>query len=114
MVCKMKRKIMAFLVVIVVFGGLFLFAQANKQAWRDFFVMTGSIEKVASDIQQLYNLMIHIESEKVNIVDNPQRLAELKKILDQHPDYSVQWMQTRLNKLKTLRQWLENNGYIQN
>lgn len=111
---KMKKTLVFFGIVLILSTSLFLLAQkANKQAWRDFRIIIRAIETTEGQIQQLHNYIVGIESEKAEIIDDTARRNELIKILDVHPDYSVQWVQTRITKLTELKQWLEDNGYIQ-
>lgn len=110
----MKKTLIFLGIALILSASLFLFAQeANKQAWRDFRVIIGAIETTEGQIQQLYNYIVGIESEKVEIINDIARRDELIKILDVHPDYSLQWAQTRITKLTDLKQWLIDNGYIQ-
>jgi len=108
------KKILTFFGIALIFSAsLFLLAQkANKQAWRDFRVITGSLERAESDIQTLYHLIKGIQSEKAEIIDDVDRRNELIKILNVHPDYSVNWVQTRITKLTELKKWLIDNNYV--
>ena len=109
----MKKALIFFGIALIISSALFLVAQeANKQAWRDFRVIIGQIETSTTHIRQLYSGIISMESEKAEIIDDTVRRDELIKILDIHPDYSLQWVQTRLTKLAELRQYLEVNGYV--
>ncbi len=85
---------------------------ATKQGWRDFSVIISRIEMCINEMQSLYNGIARLEKDKADIVDDADRLAEVKKILDIHPDYSVTWVQQRITKLSELKTWLEDNGYI--
>lgn len=111
---KMKKAIIFLGITLILSASLFLLAQeANKQAWRDFRIIIRSIEVTEGQIQQLYNYIEGVESEKAEIIDDVIRRDELIKILDIHPDYSVNWVQTRITKLAELKQWLEDNNYIE-
>jgi len=85
---------------------------ATKQGWRDFSVVISRIEMCINEIQTLYNGISRLEKDKTDIVDDADRLADLKKILDIHPDYSVTWVRQRITKLSELKTWLEDNGYL--
>jgi len=85
---------------------------ASKEAWRDFSVIISRIEMCVNEIQALYNGISRLEKDKADIVDDADRLADLKKILDIHPDYSVTWARQRIAKLSELKTWLEDNGYL--
>jgi|GEM_PF-3617057 len=85
---------------------------ATSQGWRDFSVIISRIEMCVNEIQILANGISRLEKDKAEIVDDAERLADVKGILDIHPDYSVTWFTTRFNKLKTLKTYLEDNGYL--
>jgi len=85
---------------------------ADKQGWRDFSVIISRIEMCTNEMQALYNGISRLEKDKAEIVDDTARLAEVKKILDIHPDYSVTWARQRIAKLSELKTWLDDNGYL--
>jgi len=109
----MKKTLIFIGIALILSMSIFLLAQeANKEAWRDFRVIIGALESGEMQIQQLYNTIVSIESEKAEIIDDVNRRNELIKILNIHPDYSVQWVQVRITKLTELKQWLIDNGYV--
>jgi len=85
---------------------------ATKQGWRDFSVIISRIEMCVNEMQNLYNGINRLEKDKADIVDDASRLADVKKILDIHPDYSVTWVRQRITKLSELKTWLEDNRYL--
>jgi len=85
---------------------------ATKRGWRDFSVIISRIEMCINEMQNLYNGIVRLEKDKADIVDDADRLADVKKILDIHPDYSVTWVRQRITKLSELKTWLEDNGYL--
>lgn len=85
---------------------------ATKEGWRDFSKIISRIEQCTYEVQNLYNGISRLEKDKVDIVDDAARLADVKKILDIHPSYSVTWVRQKITKLSELKQWLEDNGYI--
>jgi len=85
---------------------------STKRGWRDFSVIISRIEMCVNEVQTLYNGISRLEKDKADIVDDADRLADLKKILDIHPDYSVSWVRQRITKLSELKTWFEDNGYI--
>jgi len=85
---------------------------ATKRGWRDFSIIISRIEMCINEIQNLYNGVSRLEKDKADIVDDAVRLADVKKILDIHPDYSVNWVRQRITKLSELKTWLEDNGYL--
>jgi len=85
---------------------------ATKQGWRDFKVIIPRIEQCVDEIHTLFTEINRLEKDKADIVDDADRLADVKKILDIHPDYSVNWVRQRITKLSELKTWLEDNGYL--
>lgn len=85
---------------------------ATKQGWQDFSIITSRIEQCADEIHTIFTEINRLEKDKTDIVDNADRLADVKKILDIHPDYSVTWVRQRITKLSVLKTWLEDNGYL--
>jgi len=85
---------------------------ANLQSWEDFGRVIGSVNRLASDIKEIARDIERLEELKAEIIDDTERKAELIKIFAVHPDYSVTWFTTRFNKLKALKAYLEDNGYL--
>jgi len=85
---------------------------ATKRGWRDFSVIISRIEMCVNEVQNLYNGISRLEKDKADIIDDAGRLADVKKIFDIHPDYSVTWVRQRIAKLSELKTWLEENGYL--
>jgi len=85
---------------------------ASHRGWRDFSIIISRIEMCVNEMQNLYNGISRLEKDKADIVDDAKRLADVKKILDIHPDYSVNWVRQRITKLSELKIWLKDNGYL--
>ena len=108
----MKKKLIGIVLLLVV-G--FAFGQViNREGWRDFNVFTGLMDSTDSAIQDVYNHIISLESEKAAIMDDADRLAEMKKIIDCHPDYDLTEIVAKLAAFKVLKNYLLNNGYVEN
>lgn len=85
---------------------------ANKQGWRDFAVIIGRIKGLVNDIAQMNNDIERLLKDKQDIIDDPDRKDELKTILDINPDYSINWVATRIAKLEELKSYLEDNRFL--
>ncbi len=85
---------------------------ANKQAWKDYAQIVGMIEQSESAVIQLANYIKRLNNDKVAIFDNAARKAELKKIIDIHPDHTIMNLADRFTKLKDLLTHMESNEYI--
>lgn len=87
---------------------------ATKQAWEDF-SLVGKVNRIKSDIQEVGRNIESLKEMKVEIIDNSERKAELKKILDQHFDDTINTttkLTSACTKLFALHTWLEDNGYL--
>lgn len=101
-------------VILTVLAALLLLAQTpTMETWGDFSRIIGDINRSYSEIRELDRLITDLEAAKIEIIDDVDRRDRLIKILDVHPDYSAAWVNQQHNKLKTLRQYLEDNNYIQ-
>ena len=89
---------------------------ANKQAWEDFSSVVGLVSQLRKDIEKLGQNIGRLKEMKTEILEDPIRKAELKKVLDQHFDDTTNTTTKLKNacvKLETLGIWLEENGYIE-
>ena len=85
---------------------------SNHQGWRDFRAFTGLLSQVESALQQVHNAIVSLDSEKVAIIDDADRLAEIKEIIDIHPDFELSEITAKLAKFATIKAYLEDNGYV--
>jgi len=85
---------------------------ATKRGWRYVSVISSKRGRHFNEMKTIYNGISRLEKDKADIVDNADRLADVKKILDIHPDYSVNWVRQRITKLSELKTWLKDNGYL--
>ena len=85
---------------------------ANKIAWEDFGNLTGRIGNMNGVIRKLGNDFERLKSDKEAILDNTGRKAEVKKIVDEHPGFTVKSLGTSYTKLKALYDWLVANDYL--
>lgn len=85
---------------------------ANEQGWKDFGQITNSIERAKSAILEINNLVNRLKHDKGEIMDDAIRKAEMKKIVDIHPLYTITGLQADYTKLVALQKFLIDNGYI--
>ena len=85
---------------------------ANEQGWRDFHQITGIMDQVKGNIQEINNAINRLKHDKQEILDDAMRKAEVKKIIDIHPLYTVASLQADYQKMVALQAFLENNGYL--
>lgn len=80
--------------------------KTTEQAFADLSRLVGNINRTKSDIQEVVRNIEEIEKLAIDILDDPKRLAELKKILDIHPTYTATDIKAEIAKLKTLKEKL--------
>jgi len=85
---------------------------ANEQAWQDFKTITKAFMVIPGKIVEVNNWIEQIKELKKNILDNSARKAEMKKIVDIHPLYTITQLQNQYQKAIALQAWLQNNGYL--
>lgn len=85
---------------------------ANKQGWEDFSSVVGLVSQLRGDIKKLGQNIGRLKAMKAEIMDDPVRKAELKKIIDQHPDFTITSLGADFTKLIWLQTWLESNEYL--
>ena len=85
---------------------------ANEQGWKDFEQITGMIEQVKNHIQGINNTIDRLKHGKQEILDDAIRKAEVKKIIDIHPLYTITSLTDDYQKMVTLQTFLVDNGYI--
>ena len=85
---------------------------ATKQAFEDFARIIGGGNRIFDDIKAIGRAIDEFTLIKQEIIDNPDRKAEVKKIIDLHPDYSITNVTNGYTKLMAFRSWLEDNNYL--
>jgi len=75
---------------------------ADKYAWQD----RDMIYKITEGFQRLFDefmvLAKQTEQFKLGVLDHPIRLAELKKIIDEDPNWTVELIREKYNEIKTV------------
>ena len=80
--------------------------KTTVQAKEDFPRIIGNINRVKSDIQEIVRQIEEIEKLEKEIIDAPARLAEIKKIFDIDPTYTITGVKSDIAKLKVLKEKL--------
>ena len=88
-------------------------ANADKQGWKDFDDIVNQISGIKQVIKNINTQIETLKGLKEEILDDPLRKAELKKIIDIYPDYTISTLTTEYNKLIALKAWLEQNTYLE-
>lgn len=87
-------------------------AIANEQAWKDFDDIVNQISGIKQVIKNINTQIETLKGLKEEILDDPARKAELKKIIDIYPDYTITTLTAEYTKLMALKTWLESNTYL--
>ncbi len=85
---------------------------ANEQAWKDFGAFIGKINRTKTDIKEIGRGIDELKELKKEILDDPARKDELKKIIDVRPDLTITGVSDSLTKLNSLKTWLSDNGFL--
>lgn len=112
----MRKELIGIAILLMVsctLGTMSMEQEVNQQGWKDFDAFVGLIGSTDSAIQNLFSNIVSLGNKKVEIMDNPARKAEIKKIIDLHPDYDLDDITAKLTKLEALKNYLIDNGYIE-
>jgi len=85
---------------------------ANQLAWNDFNRVIREFNRIQESIEDVSRWAGNLQAIKTEIFDDTDRKAELKKIIDIHPDYTISGVVATYQKLQTLKTYLEDNGYV--
>ncbi len=88
---------------------------ANKQGWDDFSDIVGLVDQLKKEINKIGQNIGRLKEMKTVVLDDTERKAEFKKVLDQHYDKETNTttkLENACVKLETLHTYLEENGYI--
>lgn len=80
--------------------------KTTLQAKADFPRLIGNINRTKSDIQEVVRNIEEIEKLTTEIMDDPVRLAEIKKIFDIDPEYTITGIKSEITKLIALKEKL--------
>lgn len=82
-------------------------AKTTERAFRDFPTLTGKYKRIQGDLRDLYRNLEELETLRSDIMDDAERSAELKKIIDIHPELTVTKIKNEISKLMALKEHLE-------
>ena len=87
---------------------------SNQQSWLDFKRVIKEFARIQESIEDVSRWAGNLQAVKTEIFDDVERKAELKKIIDIHPDYTITGVVATYQKLQTLKTYLIDNGYVIN
>ena len=85
---------------------------ANEQGWKDFGQITSIMDQVKGNVVEINNAVNRLKHDKQEILDDATRKAEVKKIIDIHPLYTIASLTADYQKMVALQTFLINNGYL--
>lgn len=85
---------------------------ANETGWNDFKAIMEIINKTKHDIERIGNDFKRLKELKDEILDDPTRKAEAKKVSDVLPDFSMAGLSDDYIKIKALYDHLVAEGFI--
>ena len=85
---------------------------ANEQGWRDFGQIISIMDRVKGDALEINNAINRLKHDKQEILDDATRKAEVKKIIDIHPLYTITSLTDDYQKMVALQTFLIDNGYL--
>jgi hypothetical protein len=83
---------------------------ANELAWSDFSVITSLLDECESSTKSLFIKLVDLNNEKVKIVDDQERLDGITEIINIHPDWTVADISARINAMKQLGIYINQNN----
>lgn len=80
---------------------------ATEEAWRD----RGTMLSLFQSLKQCFDNFIIFSEEaekfKAEVLDDPTRKAELKKLIDEDPNWSMAKITTKYNEFKAIYEYLK-------
>lgn len=79
---------------------------ADETAWRDRDMIINIAEGFKKCFDDFTTLFQEVEKFKFEVLDNPARTTELKKILAEDPNWTVADIQTKCDEIRTIYDFL--------
>jgi len=85
---------------------------ASKQAWQDRAKILNVLNSLEIYLRSYATTFESLKSFKEEILDIPERFADLKRIIDEDPTWTMQTLAEKYQFYKKIYDWLEVNKYI--
>ncbi len=85
---------------------------ANETGWNDFKAIVAIINRTKHDIERIGNDFNRLKKLKDEVLDDPERKAEAKKVADVNPDFSITGITADFTKIKALNDHLIAEGLL--
>ena len=80
---------------------------ADERAWIDRYTMISLFQNLQGCIDNFIIYAKELNKFKNEVMDDPARLAEMKKLIDEDPKWTLADIQTKYNEFKTIYDYLK-------
>lgn len=80
---------------------------ADEKAWADRATMISLFSNLNGCLENFKISAKEIEKFKNEVLDDPVRLAEMKKLIDEDPNWDLQKIQDKYNEFKAIYDYLK-------
>lgn len=80
---------------------------ADEQAWTDRYTMISLFQNLNGCIANFIIFAKELNKFKNEVMDDPDRLAEMKKLIDEDPKWTLADIQTKYSEFKTIYDYLK-------
>ena len=80
---------------------------ATQEAWTDRYTMISLFQNLKGCIDNFIIYAKELNKFKNDVMDDPDSLAEMKKLIDEDPRWSIQDIQTKYQEFKTIYEYLK-------
>ena len=81
---------------------------ADEQAWKDRQRLVELFIRLQRHLDIFKGVFEEIKKFKVDVLDDAQRKAEMKKLIDEDPDLTMTKIQIKYSEFKTIYDYLNN------
>lgn len=79
---------------------------ADEFAWRDRDTMISLFKNLQSCVDNFIIYAKEAEKFKMGVLDHPARLAELKRLIDEDPNWTIEDIRAKYNEFKAIYDYL--------
>ena len=84
---------------------------AGIQAWQDRDMILSVLNSMNIYLRSYKLNFEHLKVVKAEILDNPERVAGLKEIIDEDPIWTMESLIEKYQLYKDIYDWMKDNGY---
>lgn len=79
---------------------------ADKYAWEDREMIINLFKNLQQSLESFKESAEKMQKFKLGVLDHPGRLVELKKLIDEDPNWTIADIQTKYDEFKTIYDYL--------